>query len=83
MQPIVSPIRVAVEMKEGCVVVYGHLFKRVFDKPVNGVLAQIWIDFEDDSIPDKFISDYNIKCISVLNPVKTGIETLETVGVCE
>jgi hypothetical protein len=83
MDPVVFRIRVAVKVKEGAVIVYGHLYRRVFDKPVNGVLAQIWINFELDSIPDKFISDDSLDGITVLNPVKTRTETLFSPGVSE
>jgi hypothetical protein len=68
------PLRVIMHMDSG-VVCYGHIYKKVLDIPVGGTVTQMWVYFEDNKFPERYILDSSIIALDVVHRARDICET--------
>ena len=65
------PLRVIMGMDSGATC-YGHIYKKPLNIPVGGTVAggtvvQMWVHFEENTFPDRYILDSSIISLDVVH----------------
>ena len=60
------PLRGIMQMDSG-VVCYGNIYKKVLNIPVGGAVIQMWVYFEDNTFPERYILDSSIISLDVVH----------------
>ena len=60
------PLRVIMGMDSGATC-YGHIYKKHLNIPVDGTVVQMWVHFEENTFPDRYILDSSIISLDVVH----------------